>query len=380
MTNSRQQGFSLIQLLVVVAIMGILLAMLIITFEFLARAQAKRYPNRQAIEFYRTYTNRLHHLRDPAPTRRKLNDNPRNALYTTVRNYTREAKANVLIQGDSWAEQFLDSPQTFQYLSTLARTSSMGLVIAGVSSYAPSPMTMQLRILRNDFHIHPNTIIAVIDQTDVGDEICRYHPRRRFDSRKQLLAVTPEPMDSMETYSLNEFFEHSQIWSTDKLGFLKYMDRIKYEFLTWDRKKQPQRCTWSNIRTYLEGDLTNDEETIFMTNLLGYIDEVFMEDELQILYFSTHPHRNHVFPDTSSRLYQIDVSTLIRKAVNQSKWRSWIQIIDFGVDFQRHYNNWQTNEIFREGDKSSHLTNKAFDTVYTKYIFSKISRTIIESD
>ncbi len=354
--------------------LGTLIVLLVITFEFLARAQAKRYPNMQAIEFYRTYKDQLHHLRDPSPGRWKLNENPRNALYTIVRNYSSEQKTNILIQGDSWAEQFVDSPQTFQYLSSLAVDLSMGLVVAGVSSYAPSPMTMQLRILREDFQINPNKVIAVVDQTDLGDEICRYQPRRSLNTQNKLIAITPEPIGSSETYSLVEFFEHSKIWSADKLGIFKYMDRIKYGFSTRNRIKLPQHCAWSFRKKFLEGDLTHDEESIFISNLLGYIDEVFSDDGMQTLFFVTHPHRNHVFPESPSHLYQNDVSTLIKKTVMESQWRSSIQLIDFHKDFQRHYPNWEENKVFREGDKASHLTNQAFDTVYTIYIFSQIMR------
>ena len=34
-------------------------------------------------------------------------------------------------------------------------------------------MTSQLFLLRNDFGHNPEYLIAIIDQTDIGDEICR---------------------------------------------------------------------------------------------------------------------------------------------------------------------------------------------------------------
>ena len=352
--------------------LGLLLTLAIITFEFLAAAQAKHYPNRRAVEFYTTYMDKLHHLRDPKPNRWKLDENPRNALYTIVREFANDLKSNILIQGDSWAEQFVESPQTLQYLSTIARTSSTGLVVAGISSYAPSPMTMQLRIIRKDFDMHPNKIIAVIDQTDLGDEICRYNLRRKLGSQKELVAVTPEPIDSMETFSLTEYFEHSQIWSSRKLGILQYIDRLKHGFTTWGRKEIPQRCTFSNITKLLDGNLSQKEEEIFVNNLLGYIAEVFSEDGFKTLYFVTHPHRGHVQPDASSHRHQIDISTLVHKAIKQSKWQPFIKIIDFHFNFHQHYQNWEINKIFREGDPGSHLTDEAHATVYSKHILSKV--------
>ena len=35
-------------------------------------------------------------------------------------------------------------------------------------------MKLQYEILKSFFDINPNIVIAYIDQTDIGDEICRY--------------------------------------------------------------------------------------------------------------------------------------------------------------------------------------------------------------
>ena len=139
-----------------------------------------------------------------------------------------------------------------------------------------------------------------------------------------------------------------------------------------DRQKSPQRCTWSNIRRFLDGDFVSEEKDIFVKNLLGYIDEVFVDDGVKTLYFVTHPHRNHVAPATASHRYYTDVGSVIRKAVNQSKWQSFIQVVDFHVNFSQHYPNWELEDIFRKSDTTSHLTDQAFSTVYSKYIFSKV--------
>ena len=41
-------------------------------------------------------------------------------------------------------------------------------------------MTSQLFILKNNFGYNPEILIAVIDQTDIGDEICRYKKLRKI--------------------------------------------------------------------------------------------------------------------------------------------------------------------------------------------------------
>ena len=121
-----------------------------------------------------------------------------------------------------------------------------------------------------------------------------------------------------------------------------------------------------------DGNLSQKYDDIFVNNLLRYIAEVFSDDGFKILYFVTHPHRGHVQPNASSHRHQIDISTLVHKAIKQSKWQPFIKIIDFHFNFHQHYQNWEINEIFREGDPGSHLTDEAHATVYSQHILSKV--------
>ena len=57
-------------------------------------------------------------------------------------------------------------------------------------------MTSQLNLLRNDFNFNPDFLIAVIDQTDIGDELCRYKNLRKRVQGK--IIVEPEPVESFE--------------------------------------------------------------------------------------------------------------------------------------------------------------------------------------
>ena len=47
-------------------------------------------------------------------------------------------------------------------------------VNSGISSYSPSTMKVQYQILEKEYDIRPNYLISIIDQTDLGDELCRY--------------------------------------------------------------------------------------------------------------------------------------------------------------------------------------------------------------
>ena len=53
-------------------------------------------------------------------------------------------------------------------------------------------MMVQYATLENDFNIKPSIVVAYIDQTDIGDEICRYKDLRVLDKKNNLIAVKNE--------------------------------------------------------------------------------------------------------------------------------------------------------------------------------------------
>ena len=45
-------------------------------------------------------------------------------------------------------------------------------------------MNLQIDILEKDFKIKPDIVVAYIDQTDIGDENCRYKNRKKYVNGK----------------------------------------------------------------------------------------------------------------------------------------------------------------------------------------------------
>ncbi len=62
--------------------------------------------------------------------------------------------------------------KSFNLINNFTKKNNIGLINAGVGSFSPSLMQIQYGILEEDFNIKPNVVIAYIDQTDIGDELC----------------------------------------------------------------------------------------------------------------------------------------------------------------------------------------------------------------
>ena len=105
---------------------------------------------------------------------------PENYLFTIINNF-KDNKKNILIQGDSWIEQLNETENfnSFKEIYNFTNINNLGFINSGITSYSPSLMQIQLNILEKDFNIKPNMVIAYIDQTDIGDELCRYKYNRK---------------------------------------------------------------------------------------------------------------------------------------------------------------------------------------------------------
>ena len=138
--------------------------------------------NKEELNFHRNYSNKVHHLRGKHFI--KENIKKEEYLFTEVSKYSKN-KINFLIQGDSWAEYLSTKNLSKKTLNEIAKINKIGLINAGIASFSPSPMTVQFQILKENFNISPSVVIAIIDQTDIGDELCRYRSKIKFDNNKK---------------------------------------------------------------------------------------------------------------------------------------------------------------------------------------------------
>ena len=88
----------------------------------------------------------------------------------------------------------------------------IGFVNAGVGSYSPSLMSVQLDVLEEDFKIFPSIIIAYIDQTDIGDENCRYKNNKTYKNGI-LKSVRPE-----NHLMYRDLFNFTEIYGLSKIS------------------------------------------------------------------------------------------------------------------------------------------------------------------
>ena len=162
-------------------------------------------------------------------------------------------KKNILLQGDSWIEQLSDivfNKTSVNLIKKFAKNNNFGIINGGTTSHSPSLMQLHNKILENDFNIKPNVVVAYIDQTDFGDELCRYKDNRVYNNNNVLIAIKNEAFtraayDYTKIYNISEIalLYNSKLKRTFKLtNFF-----IKYSFLRLiEKAKSIRKYGWQD--------------------------------------------------------------------------------------------------------------------------------------
>ncbi len=291
-------------------------------------------------------------------------------LFTTIADFGPKTRANILIHGDTWAEQASFGPSRAN-LAEVAAEDGPGIVAAGISFYAPSPMTLQLRLLREEFDLWPRVVFAIIDQTDIGDELNRYTDRA-FDDAGRLIALDSR-IAGAEAFDYGGWGLRTTNVFSDAPALVKLIRHLRFNIddyrLGRGRHDMPT-YGWEDIKAPLDGAVTPSELEIFDESLERYIAEVFVDPNVDRLFFVTHPHRNHRLPEADPAHYPVDVRDRVAAVVARSPFRERIVHIDFTADFAEIYGNRPARELFQADDPASHLT----DAVHAAFYLPRLMR------
>ena len=108
------------------------------------------------------------------------------------------------------------------------------------------------------------------------------------------------------------------------------------------------------------------KKKIISSRFEKYIDNVFKNKIKKLIVFS-HPHKNHIIDNT----YKENIAIIIDNVIENSKYKEKIIHINFEKNFQKIYKSKPLDRIFIPKDKTSHLTNESYHSIYFPYIFSK---------
>jgi hypothetical protein len=293
-------------------------------------------------------------------------------FYETFSEFKKKNNENILLQGDSWAHS-ANLKKIKKKLTILAKKNNWGLINGGTISYSISPITVQLDILTKQFKKKPSIIIAIIDQTDFGDELHRYQSLNLQDLSLQDTQIHNEfkksfisIIDSNRMSSVKIFLMFKEFYSSRYLQLNKgHVATISYVF---------KRAFYLSTNTLtvlapLKYGLKDQERKLLAIRFDKYIDKAFKTGIKQLI-FVTHPHKNHL---TKKDYYKEEMGLFLKNIIKNSSYKKNILHVDFNKNFQKIYSGYEFKKIFLQNDVTSHLTASTYENVFFPYIMSKVS-------
>lgn len=310
-------------------------------------------------------------------------------VYSVINPYS--SKDNILMQGDSWfhqinfptrdnAKSYLDvniieptrnDLKSLNFISNWAKKRDIGVINAGTVSYSPSLMSVQIEVLERDFNILPNVLVSYIDQTDFGDEICRYSKNKIYENNKLSRVSATKGLDK-SAFNYSRVLKLSEINFNYDSKFLKVLNSINFEIF-WElkkfylinssklknifKKKEVEKCTLKQIFSYLKNP-TKAEINYFKTSVLEYLDRAKSKTHIEQIYLVTFPHLDQLkqlFKENDSRL--INISGIIDEVVEESNIDSLKKI--------KHIN---FTKIIYENKVMFNYNDYLFDKIHLKQI------------
>ena len=370
------------------------------TFFNLHNEFQENFKSLENLNFHEKYSKKVHHIRgevvlDWLWKKPKVED----MMFTTI-NKLEDKELIVLIQGDSFMEQLTNSSYykqgtnvelltngekpkniSVELVQKFKSKKKVGFVSGGTGSYSPSLMNLQLDVLEQDFKILPNVVIAYVDQSDIGDENCRYKNHRFFENGV-LKSIQPEShLMWRETFNYSEIYEKSKISLKNnskilqtffltnfnfKYGFVKSSTRLYRKYISTNKvdKEKLTKCYCGTIEKYLIKH--HDTETeYFKDQVKKYLENMKKKEHIEKIFFVTFPHKKNF-----NKTYKLNVSDVIESVVKNEKIATHINfskilLNDNNFNYENIYLN---DEIHLNRDNHANLFMKKILDELSKYL------------
>ena len=289
------------------------------------------------LNFHEKYSKKIHHLRAESVLNKLFKKaQVEDLLFSTI-NEISDKNIIVLFQGDSWMEQLAKGKYfPADLILQFGNKKKVSFVNAGTSSYSPSLMNLQLDVLQEDFHIFPDIVIAYIDQTDIGDENCRYKNNKIYKNGI-LDSIQPETYlmyknlyDYSQIYGLSRIIlnNHPKIVKTFQLINFKFKYGLQKNGIRFYRKyissskihkEKIKKCYWEEISKYLIKPTKKDIE-YFANSIREYLKKIDQKKHIKKLILVTFPHKEH-FHVKSGKInsYTLNVSDVVDSIIKNKK-------------------------------------------------------------
>ena len=233
----------------------------------------------------------------------------------------------ILFQGDSWMQQINKENSSKELLKSKLENYSK-IINAGTASYSPSLMFKQYKILEKDFKIFPKTLVLYVDQTDMGDELCRYKRLIKFNNEGEIKSVPGEifpyyrdvfnlheiiSISAIEHKNVNKFFK-TQLLINYKIKKALVRSKKRLKISLGIDKNNLGKCRWEVIENY-KTNLSQEDRLYLVKIFQSFFSYLEKKDYLTSIFIVTHPHKLQLTGDNQP----IDISDIVAESIKDYK-------------------------------------------------------------
>jgi hypothetical protein len=263
------------------------------------------------------------------------------------------ATVRVLFLGDSWVEEGGITEGLANYARPhLSANACLELYNAGVASFAPSPMLIKGELLIRS--LHPDLVVANIDETDVMDETLRYKDHLLRDESGRITRISPERLDSLFREGLLQIEQHhtyigrlfAKVYHTRVFMLqLQRLTTITYESLMGPALSSNPRVTHAAELSYFEHIL--DEFLERMAADIGGANRILI---------THHPHYLGMNELGVAKKYNNILSAILAEHCT----RHQVPFYEAQSDSRELYGSQFERYFLWPSDKFSHLTHEGY--------------------
>tara|TARA_Y100000591_G_C21770049_1_gene665096 strand:+ start:93 stop:1193 length:1101 start_codon:yes stop_codon:yes gene_type:complete len=327
------------------------------------------FKNKVNLEFHKKYSEKIHHLRDANRWGFKRNE----YLFSII---NENEKKTILFQGDSWIESISEIKNSKNLLKKFGIDYKYNIYNAGITSFAPSLMHKQFEILKKDFNIIPNILIIYIDQTDIGDEFCRYKNNKVYSDDGRLVAIDRERF-TRATYDYSKLYMYSELnFDSYVKKILKFPYKKTIYFIKRNNNqikniinngyanRNKSKCGFKEIMREL-ANYNVKAENNFKESLKNYLKTLILENSIEKIFLVSFPHKGHL-----SNSYRVNVSSYIDDVINSKKDNRLVHLNMSKLEFDKL----EVEKIYKKNDLASHLTDEYHTKLFMNNILSNLAK------
>ncbi len=278
---------------------------------------------------------------------------------------------SIWILGDSWASGIKENElrnKTLEQQISLKDISSVKLI--GEGSWSPLIFNLVYRHRKNYYQEKPSKIVFFIDQTDIGDDYCRYRPNVLRSKDNKLIGVV-YPKDAGGNGNVGLILGNYKAFGEEKSGIIYLFVREAQKFIA-SKTSIPglNSCNYYDLLPYQNGlkkspngSDVKDYIAYFRSNLNNLIDEINLDSPQTQIILISHDWAQHLLNKSDKYYMSNNIKHILASVAKQND-----KVFHGHVDFRSYYKNKKLSKVFKyPNDKFSHLHDYAILAEFIAY-------------